>query len=176
MMVKSNNKIITEWCNRHPERFWLRVNKREAHECWEWTGSVCSRKPHRAYGRIEYRKNNKTYHLLAHRLSYALNVRPIPEGFIICHTCDNPICVNPDHLILGTHRINVRDAINKGRRNDREGIDHRGSVLTAKQVADIRSSKLTGRALAKKHNVSPMTISRARNFHSYKNQTMEETS
>jgi DNA-binding CsgD family transcriptional regulator len=88
------------------ERFWRKVRKGE--ECWEWTGF---RVPPLGYGRFRL-NDEQTW---AHRVSWELTFGPIPEGLQVCHRCDNPPCVRPDHLFLGTPLDNVRDMIGKGR-------------------------------------------------------------
>lgn len=91
------------------ERFWARVDVRGPDECWVWTGGRNSRE----YGVVWPRGSTN---IGAHRLSWELaNAVPIPAGLFICHRCDNPPCVNPAHLFLGTHQDNMRDAIAKGR-------------------------------------------------------------
>ncbi len=78
--------------------------------CWDWLGSKNIKMP---YGRFRVGKKG----ILAHRFSYTINVGKIPEGLCVLHKCDNPSCVNPEHLFLGTYLDNVRDCIKKGRDN-----------------------------------------------------------
>lgn len=97
------------YCGRTiAEYFWKRVDKRGDAECWPWTGS---RKP-RGYGHIHFKRRDHNAHRVAYELHHG---KPPPAHMEVMHTCDNPPCVNPAHLRLGTHTDNMRDAKAKGR-------------------------------------------------------------
>ncbi len=86
--------------------------------CWEWTGS----KNKQGYGRMRVTVAFKTgRQMVVHRLAYESDHGPIPEGKIVMHTCDNPCCIKPAHLRLGTHYDNMQDMVNKGRHVGRSG-------------------------------------------------------
>ena len=89
------------------ERFWYHVNKTDG--CWEWTGY----RDKVGYGRFKM-GTKKVF--MSHRAAYTLFKGPIPDGLLVCHRCDNPSCVNPDHLFLGTHLDNNLDCVNKDRK------------------------------------------------------------
>ena len=127
------------------DRFWANVRKSDG--CWEWTAYRMKG----GYGRI--RKANGMPSL-AHRFSWEIHFGPIPEGRHVCHHCDNPPCIRPDHLFLGTHRENHLDASRKGRAGAQRhpekyrdnakyfpkysGEKHWKTTLTAKNVLTIR--------------------------------------
>jgi hypothetical protein len=128
--------------------------------CWEWTASTNSK----GYGQfaVGYGKTRKV--LRAHRISYELFVGEVPEGMSVLHYCDNPCCVRPKHLFLGTHADNMQDMSSKGRRmgvvNNRK--------LSINQVMEIRESSETGVVLASRYGVAESTISEARNRKTFK--------
>ena len=86
-------------------RFWSKVNKSD--DCWTWTAS-CNK-----WGYGQFRLNGRC--VLAHRAAYVFEHGPIPDGLFVMHLCDNPPCVNPAHLTLGTHTDNMADMKAKGR-------------------------------------------------------------
>ena len=110
------------------ERFWSKVEKNSDNECWEWKAGKYS------FGYGEFSINGKND--LAHRYSYSLYYGEIPKGMFVCHHCDNPPCVNPKHLFLGTHIDNVNDMLQK-KRNPR-GEKSGNAKLTWKKVRKMR--------------------------------------
>lgn len=97
------------------ERFWKRVDRVERPDaCWLWKGT----KTRLGYGQIGADAQPGIYRpavLYAHRVAWELANGPIPTGLFVCHRCDTPGCVRPDHLFLGTQTDNMRDAAKKGR-------------------------------------------------------------
>lgn len=114
--------------------------------CWEWQGATRSA----GYG-VMMRDRKILY---VHRLSYELWCQPIPEGMVMRHRCDNPCCVNPNHLIYGTQGDNIRDIVERGR--------HTGARLNPEQVLAIRASDEPTVMLASRYGVGVMSINRAR--------------
>lgn len=131
--------------------FWENVVKLPGNGCWLWQASTNQG----GYGRLLV--NGRS--IQAHRHSWQLANGPIPVGRIVCHSCDTPRCVRPDHLWLGTHRENVRDAIDKGRfaRGERMGT----AKLTDEQVRAIRDllQTETAASVARKFGLPYMTVS-----------------
>lgn len=132
------------------DRFSSKINKTSA--CWKW---VASKDPY-GYGRFQI--NGKPHK--AHRVAYEIYHGPIPDGMCVLHTCDNPSCVNPEHLWTGTNADNMADKRSKGRNRMGEAVPQ--SVLTEKQVIEIRSLKgiATQQVIATRFNISQTTVSR----------------
>lgn len=133
--------------------------------CREWTGSTDGRM---GYGKLTF-EGVVGY---AHRWSWMLHHgQPIPDGLVVMHLCDNPRCVNPAHLSIGTQLDNVRDQIARGRSRRCTGSSHALSTLTADDVATIRRRSAGGEmrvTLAREFKVSATTIWRIANHRSYK--------
>lgn len=137
------------------ERFHAKYEKAES-GCWEWTAALAGK----GYGQIKIPKTRRQAY--AHRLSYQIFKGPIPERTEVCHTCDNPKCVNPAHLFLGSRKDNAQDASQKGRIHI-SPIGHNG-VLTVSQVRRIKKALqlnlMTIAEVARAFDVSHTTISR----------------
>lgn len=103
---------------------------REEDGCWVWTGYKCKR----GYGKIRINGIWKR----AHRIMHELRKGPLLEGQVVLHSCDNPSCINPDHLSAGTQKDNVHDMLKKGRANRNKGERHHSSKLTDDEVREIR--------------------------------------
>jgi hypothetical protein len=115
------------------ERFWSKVRKGLG--CWEWTGTFFKET---GYGRfaVGSRTDGTRRDVKAHRFVYELVKLPIPEGKLVRHTCDNPACVRPEHLLVGTDLDNVLDRVERDRGATKER--HPKAKLTETQVEEIR--------------------------------------
>ena len=147
-------------------RFLTKVNKTDT--CWLWTGYKTSK----GYGQF-----GVNYCIVrAHRVAYELWVGPIPSGLILRHKCDNPSCVNPDHLETGTHQDNANDRVERGRsaKGDKSGArlhpekmprgeNHHNSKLTYDDVVEIKvllGFGVTQEQIAEQFGVGDPTISK----------------
>lgn len=142
---------------RFADRFWSKVDP--TGHCWEWTAY----RKKNGYGQFTLRTG---LFVGAHTVSYALTHGPIPAGLSICHRCDNPPCVNPDHLFLGSQRDNTLDMFAKGRATRSRGIERSNARLNEDAVREIRNAPLRHGVvaeLARQFGVSDTTIRKIRN-------------
>lgn len=141
------------------QRFWAKVDKTDG--CWLWTASTTAK----GYGQLQVRPGVMSS---AHRYSYTIHNGVIPDGLHILHTCDNPRCVRPDHLFLGTNKDNSRDMVAKGRCNPPKGVRASNAQLTDALVRLIRVSPLSARELAETLDVTTTAIYLVRNRTNWK--------
>lgn len=132
------------------DRFLEKINKLPGEDgCWEWTGAP---RTDDGYGIFQGKS--------AHRFSYELHFGTIPHGLCICHSCDNPKCVRPDHLFAGTHAQNMQDCIRKGRFahpiGERNG---RTKITEAIATSIIDNSTETQSQIAQRLGISPSLVS-----------------
>lgn len=144
------------------ERLLSKTIKNHITGCWEWQGSKRN-----GYGRtiIGSRKDGTRRTITAHRLAYLLWNGDIPDGYEVCHRCDNPCCINPEHLFVGTRQDNIDDRERKHRNVIKIGEEQPRSKLTKKLVKDARwerANKGTSfQKLAERYGVSKKTIQNA---------------
>lgn len=142
------------------ERFWKNVNRAHAKKCWFWVGYVSDR----GYGVFGI-GNHPQVRVKAHRFAWLASRGDIPEGQEVCHRCDVPQCVNPDHLFLGSHRDNVLDSVRKGRKRS-WGLQK----LNAEQVYDIRARLARGELhyrIAADYGIARNTVTGIANWKSW---------
>lgn len=129
--------------------------------CWLWTGSVSTT----GYGRLSVR----TIWRKAHRVSWIVHHGPIAKGLRVCHKCDQPLCVNPAHLFVGTQGDNMRDRDRKGRQMKAQG--HYRSMFTVEEIRQIRATDYSVRGtasrLARRFGCKESVISRIRSRCTY---------
>lgn len=159
LLLKNNIKIRSHSEQKQCEKYWLRsfyekITKTES--CWLWNGVILK------HGYGQFSKGQKRDS--AHRFSYKIHKGEIPKGMVICHKCDNPRCVNPEHLFLGTYKDNTQDMINKNRQRHLKGEEAVSAKLNWEKVNEIRkrykNEIITMQELANQFNVSLIVISK----------------
>lgn len=132
-------------------KFWNRFEKTE-NGCWEWKKTFNGK----GYGKIKVERKDRSDKVYAHRFSYMIHKGEIPKNKIVCHSCDNRSCVNPNHLWLGTYKDNMQDASNKNR--IRKGEESPKAKLSKEDVIHIKKMlkrfDMKQKEIAKKFNVS----------------------
>lgn len=160
----SRDKRRAQW--NWDDKFWRRIEKTDS--CWFWLPS----KHRKSYGAIRLQSGENE---LTHRASWILHYGEIPARLCVLHSCDNPPCVRPDHLFLGTIGDNNRDSATKGRWNGNRhgsthGENHHNAKLSDASVIAIRVSLTTGNvtqsALARQYGVSQTHILRISRYES----------
>ncbi len=149
-VVKGWGRFCSKSCQKkwqtHPmdEKFWDGVGRKTDAGCIEWKRG----KSKRGYGKLTGVVGNQRKSVRSHRFAYELFVGPIPDGLIVLHSCDNPSCINPLHLSIGTNDDNSKDMVAKGRQayGSRQGR----SSLTDSQVESIRKFHNSARSGKKK--------------------------
>lgn len=148
-LILSESVVELQACqfNYIVERFNSKVNKNKEDECWEWTGSYFTY----GYGYLGIAGKN----ISATRISFAIHNNKTPGKFFVCHKCDNPKCVNPEHLYLGTPQDNMNDMKNRGR--SLRGERSPSSKLSNEDVQQIKNRYRNGeyqRTLAEEFGVA----------------------
>jgi hypothetical protein len=146
-------KINRDYVHGTPKEKFIKSYQLNENGCWIWTAIINKN----GYGIICIKRKR----ILAHRFSYEFHVKKIPEGMIICHRCDNPGCVNPNHLFIGTHADNIKDKLQKGRGDCPKGEKCVRAKLTNEKVLQIREMIKDGIfniLIAEKFGVHPNTI------------------
>lgn len=120
------------------ERIAQNTRHDEATGCLLWTGYKCGRNG--GYGRTRFWQKRQ----LVHRLAWQMEHGPIPDGMCVCHKCDTPLCVNVDHLFLGTQQENTADKVKKGRNARTLGETSGRAKVTSEQVIQMRKRRAAG--------------------------------
>ena len=155
------------------QRILMRISINKKSGCWNWKGAGSRNEDKlKRYGHltIGLTKDKTRKTVSAHRFSYITFIGPVPIGLWVLHKCENPKCVNPKHLFLGTRQDNVDDREAKGRNNfiHYSGEKNPGAKLTLSEVKDIRKSKDSNSILSKRFCICRSQVSAIKRFISWK--------
>ena len=123
------------------KRFWAKVNKEAENGCWEWTAAANSK----GYGQFSIGGVSKS----THKISYIIHKGEIPDGLMICHTCNNPPCVNPNHLYAGTGKDNAQQAAKEGRLASQQKTHCKAGHEFTEENTALYKQKKRGNALTR---------------------------
>lgn len=142
-------------------RFYKKFKKTQPNDCWDWLASTDSK----GRGKIVSYIDGVTYYHIAPRLSFYLHNKIDPKDKYVCHSCDNPTCVNPSHLWLGTHSDNMKDFYKKGgvkseKFRTRSLIRENGRILTKNSVFPLLAQGMNQKQVAQKLGVSGAAVSK----------------
>jgi hypothetical protein len=156
----AKRRPIGPYSEKQITRFWSHVDKSGPGGCWLWTGST-----RRGYGNF-CAGSGRHRVVSAHRVSWFINRGVDPGELVVCHRCDRPGCVNPDHLFLGTQAENIADCFAKGR--GQHSARNGNSKLTTRKVIEILISPLNNTQIGKKFGVGQSNVSQIRSGNSWK--------
>lgn len=127
--------------------------------CWIWLGATRPTPSGALYGMLTVGsvRDGTNRKVAAYRASYEAYRGAIPRGLCVCHSCDNSLCVNPDHLFVGTQKVNIDDCVRKGRKAPQDGENNSSAKITAADAAAIKRRLLQGQsrsAIASEMSVS----------------------
>ena len=148
--------MTREYTEKVKQRFFAKVEKTEG--CWNWTAART------IFGYGKFSVNHRE--IMAHRASWEMHFGEIEKGIFVCHKCDNPSCIRPDHLFLGTPTENNHDMVKKGRDVRLRGEQHPHAKLTEEIVREIKiklKNGLSRRNLCREYGVAESTIGNIKN-------------
>jgi len=150
------------------DRFWPKVQRGDG--CWLWMGY----RQKSGHGRIGVAGNRVES---TSRVAWQLTYGPIPEGMEVCHKCDNPPCVRPDHLFVGTHADNMADCVAKGRHSATDGRHHnaRLNADSVREIRRLRAAGVSGKEVATLFGVAETTVSQVFHRHLWPHIKEQET-
>lgn len=125
-------------------RFWDKVER--TNTCWNWIGSLTDR----GYGEFVVNKKKRKAHILSWMDFHQADT----NGLCVCHTCDNPKCVNPEHLYLGTPQDNMNDKVARNRQSKMPGESHPMAKLSREDIINIRNDRRSSRDIGKEYGIS----------------------